>query len=144
MEDTRGAVNVILKGPAHKLERALATIQAQGIFAKRDLYEPAAISAFFHDGTNNPPQAFVENCEARMREIAAVTGFEVDRTSVWGSNAATRLLPHDRHTGEWLEEFIDGETPLALREEQLQSLAERRGISVNDIELRDYLQPPTD
>ncbi|GAA3155585.1 hypothetical protein ACFQ0X_44170 [Streptomyces rectiviolaceus] len=143
MEDTRGAVNVILFGPPDRFNSALATIQAAGIVAKRDVYETEAISAFFHDGSDNPPKAFVDQCEARMRQVAEGTGFAVERTSVWASNAATRLLPFNRHTGEWLEEFVDGDVPLDRREEQLQRLAERRGISVNDIELRDNLQPPS-
>lgn len=146
MDDVRGAVNVILYGPADQFESALDAIRAAGVVAERDKYEPEAISAFFSDGSDRPPQEFVEQCEARVRQIAEGTGFSVDRTSVWGSNAATRLLPYNRHTGEWLEEFLDGEAPLAIREEQLQRLAVRRGIGVNDIELRDpsYLTPPSD
>jgi hypothetical protein len=46
--------------------------------------------------------------------------------------------------GGWLEEFVDSESPLYLRQEQLQRLAERHGITVNDIELRDYIAPPGD
>ncbi|MFD8469007.1 hypothetical protein ACFV10_28365 [Streptomyces cyaneofuscatus] len=146
MEDVRGAVNVILYGPAERFDSALATIQAAGITAHRDKFEPAAISAFMSDGSPRPPKAFVDQCEARVRAAAEGTGFEVNRTAVWSSNAATRLLPYNRHTGEWLEEFVDGESPLFLREEQLQRLAERKGINVNDIELRepDYLRPPSE
>ena len=143
MEDTRGVVNVILYGPADRFDSALATIQAAGITAKRDRFESQAISAFLHDGTIHPPKAFLDECEARVRQAAQGTGFEVDRRMVWDSNAATRLLPYNRHTGEWLEQFVSGEMPLAMREEQLQRLAERHGISVSDIELRDYLQPPS-
>ncbi|XIG72875.1 hypothetical protein C1N81_05210 (plasmid) [Streptomyces sp. SGAir0957] len=119
-------------------------IQAAGIFAKRDEYEREAISAFFHDGTDRPPKEFVDRCESQVRAIAEGTGFTVDRTAVWSSNAATRQLPHNRHTGKWLEEFVDSETPLHLRQEQLERLAEGYGISVNDIELRDFVQPLSD
>lgn len=144
MEDTRGAVNVILYGPAGEFDAVLAKIQAAGVFAKRDVYEAHAISAFFHDGTDRPPREFVQQCEDRIRKIVAGTGFKVDRVSVWASNAATRQLPYNRRTGKWLEEFVDGEASLEMREDQLQHLAERHGISVSDIELRDYVTPPSD
>lgn len=143
MEDTRGAVNVILYGPADEFDTVLATIQAAGIVAKRDVYESHAISAFFHDGTDRPAHEFIKQCEERVRQTVEGTGFRVERTSVWSSNAATRQLPYNRHTGEWLEEFVDGEAPVWMREEQLQRLAERRGLSVSDIELRDYITPPS-
>ncbi|NJA56739.1 hypothetical protein [Streptomyces sp. NEAU-H3] len=147
MEDVRGAVNVVLHGPAERFDEALAAIQAAGISAKRDRFETEAISAFFHDGTSNPPEEFIKACEARVHAAAEGTGFRVAReAAVWGSNAATRQLPYNRHTGEWLEAFVDGEMPLDLREELLEELAERYGISVNDIELRDpdYLTPPSE
>jgi hypothetical protein len=144
MEDTRGAVNVILYGPVEEFDSVLAKIQAAGIFAKRDAYEPHAISAFFHDGTDRPSPEFAQQCEDRVRHAVEGTGFAVNRTSVWASNAASRQLPYNRRTGEWLEEFIDSESPLELRQEQLQRLAERHGITVNDIELRDYVTPPGD
>ncbi|MER7396936.1 hypothetical protein ABT381_15655 [Streptomyces sp. NPDC000151] len=144
MEDVRGVVNVILYGPADLFDSALSAIQAAGITAKRDRLEPGAISAFFSNGSDHPPKQFVEQCEARVRQVAEGTGFSVNRTSVWASSAATRLLPYNRHTGEWLEEFLDGEASLPMREEQLQRLAERKGITVNDIELRDYLSPPAE
>ncbi|ALO98742.1 hypothetical protein SHL15_7750 [Streptomyces hygroscopicus subsp. limoneus] len=133
---------MILYGPEEEFDTVLANIQAAGIVAKRDAFEPHAISAFFHDGTDRPSQEFVKQCEDRVRTIADGTGFTVNRTGVWGSNAASRQLPYNRHTGEWLEEFVDGEVPLEMREEQLQRLAERQGISVSDIELRDHLTPP--
>lgn len=117
-------------------------MQAAGIFAKRDVYETREISAFFHDGSERPSREFVDQCEARVRQLVDGTGFAVNRTSVWSSNAASRQLPYNRRTGEWLEEFVDGEAPLEMRGEQLRGLAERHGISMSDIELRDYLPPP--
>jgi hypothetical protein len=144
MEDTRGAVNVILYGPADEFDTVLAKIQQAGITAKRDVYETQAISAFFHDGTDRPPRDFVKQCEERVRQIVDGTGFQVNRTSVWSSNASSRQLPYNRLTGQWLEQFVDGEAPLQAREEQLQRLAERHGIRVSDIELRDYVTPPSD
>ncbi|MFF7977278.1 hypothetical protein [Streptomyces sp. NPDC007905] len=68
----------------------------------------------------------------------------MDRASVWSSSAFSRQLPYSRRTGEWLGEFVDSEWPLHLRQEQLQAMAERHGITVNDIELRDYVTPPGD
>lgn len=79
----------------------------QGIFAKRDVYETREISAFFHDGSERPSREFVDQCEARVRQLVDGTGFAVNRTSVWSSNAASRQLPYNRRTGEWLEEFVD-------------------------------------
>ncbi|WP_030263141.1 hypothetical protein [Streptomyces violens] len=144
MNDVRGAVNVILYGPADRFDNTLATLQAAGITAQRDEFEPRAISAFFSDGSDRPSPEFIERCEARVRQIAEETGFTVNRVGVWATSAATRQLPYNRHTDEWLGEFVDSEAPLSLREEQLQRLAERQGIPVNDIELRDpdYLSPP--
>ncbi|MGX1761336.1 hypothetical protein ACWIG5_31235 [Streptomyces lydicus] len=121
MEDTRGAVNVILCGPAERFDEALATLQKAGISAKRDAFEPAKISAFFHDGSERPPKEFVHACEERAREASEGTGFTVDRTSVWVSSAASRKLPYHRYTGEWLEASIDGDAPLEWREEPLRS-----------------------
>ncbi|MCX4231840.1 hypothetical protein [Streptomyces ortus] len=144
MEDVRGAVNVILYGPTEDFDRTLTAIQNADITAKRDAYEDQAISAFFHDGTDRPSQAFVQQCEDRVRAVVEGTSFTVNRTSVWGSNAATRQLPCNRHTGQWLGSFIDSESPLEIREQMLQDLAKAYGISVNDIELRDpdYLRAP--
>lgn len=143
MEDTRGAVYVVLHGPAAEFDAVLAKIQAAGIFAKRDTHERDAISVFFHDGSDNPSTEFINQCVDRVRQLVERTGFKAGEPGVWMSNAASRQLPYDRRTGEWLGEFVDGEAPLAFREEQLQSLASHRGISVNDIELRDYLTPPS-
>ncbi|MFF2205221.1 hypothetical protein [Streptomyces sp. NPDC058145] len=54
-----------------------------------------------------------------------------------GSNAATRKLAYNRHTGEWLGSFVDTETPPVLLAETLAYIAETKGIGANDIELRD-------
>ncbi|MEW1565812.1 hypothetical protein AB0454_22835 [Streptomyces sp. NPDC093509] len=144
MDDVRGAVNVILYGPAEDFDRTLALIQEAGITAKRDAFQKRAISAFFHDGTEHPSVAYVRECEDRVRALVEGTSFVVDRTGVWSSNAATRQLPVNRHTGEWLGTFIDSEARLEVREEILRGLATAYGISVTDIELRDpdYLNPP--
>jgi hypothetical protein len=145
MDDVRGAVNVILHGPAENFDRALAAIQQAGITAQRDRWELDAISAFFHDGTAHPSTEFVAECETRTRAAAEGTGFGVVRAGVWGSNAATRMYAYNRKNGEFLG-AIDTEMPLQFREETLAYLAECQGISPNDIELREpsELQVPTD
>jgi hypothetical protein len=143
MEDVRGAVEVTIYGPLDEFDTMLAKLNEAGIPAQRDPYESKAIGAFFHAGTERPSGAFVEQCKERVREVVQGTDFRVDRAGVWDSNAASRQLPYNRHTGEWLEEFVDGEAPVWMREEQLQRLAERHGLSVADIELRDYITPPS-
>ncbi|MBQ1124284.1 hypothetical protein [Streptomyces sp. B15] len=137
MEDLRGSVNTILYGPTDKLDAALASIRAAGITAHEDRFEPGAISAFHHDGTDDPSVEYVQQCEERVRAAAEGTGFTVDRTTAWESGVATRKLPYNRHTGEWLQEYVDTALPPVFLEEQLTRLAERRGLSISDIELRD-------
>lgn len=57
--------------------------------------------------------------------------------SMWESSAASRKLPYNRHTGEFLGAFIDTDRPLWMGEETLADLAGQYGIEVGDIELRD-------
>ncbi|MFF8840570.1 hypothetical protein [Streptomyces sp. NPDC015130] len=146
MDDVRGTVRVTLYGPAETFDKALAALHAAGITAERDDIELAALIALFHEGTSRPSGEFLERCKARAGEAVAGTGFVADRVGIWESNAATRMLTFNRNTGEYLGEFVDTEAPLYMRNAQLHRLAQEKGISVNDIELRDpaYLTPPTE
>jgi hypothetical protein len=145
MDDVRGTVYALLFGPAERFDETLAALQAAGITAKQDDIQLEAIAALFSDGTTRPSGEFIEQCKARANEAAQGTGFTVERIGIWESNAATRQFTYNRHTGEWLGQFVDTDAPLSVREEQLQRLAAEKGITVNDIELRDppYMTPPT-
>jgi hypothetical protein len=146
MDDVRGTVDVGLSGPTENFDQALAALRDAGITADRDVFQSDMISARFHNGMDNPPTAFIAQCSARAGEAVVGTGFMVERAMVWASNAATRQLAYNRHTGEWLGQVVDTDAPLVMREEQLQDLADQMGISVTDIELRDpdYLTVPTE
>jgi hypothetical protein len=146
MDDVRGTVRVTLYGPGENFDEALAALHAAGITAERDDIELEALIANFHDGTTTPAGEFLERCKARAGEAVAGTGFVAARVGIWESNAATRMVTFNRHTGEYLGQFVDTEAPLYIRAEQLERLAKEKGIDVNDIELRDpgYLTPTTE
>ncbi|MFD7569968.1 hypothetical protein ACFV6U_05465 [Streptomyces sp. NPDC059810] len=147
MDDVRGTVYAFLYGPAERFDEALAALHAAGITAARDI-ELGAILAKFSDGTDNPSKEFREQCRDRAIQAATGTRFTVDeqRIGVMQSSAASLQVTHNRHTGEYLGQLIDTDAPLFMREEQLQRLADEKGITVNDIELRDppYMTPPTE
>lgn len=147
MDDVRGTVYAFLYGPAERFDEALAALHAAGITAARDTIELEAILAQFSDGTTRPTVEFINQCRDRAIAASAGTGFTVatERMGIWESNAATRKVTYNRHTGEYLGQFVDTDAPLYMREEQLQRLADEKGITVNDIELRDppYMMPPT-
>ncbi|OKJ48097.1 hypothetical protein AMK27_38820 [Streptomyces sp. CB02009] len=147
MDDVRGTVYAFLYGPAERFDEALAALHAAGITAARDTIELEAIRALFSDGSIRPSAEFIYQCRDRAIAASAGTGFTVavERMGIEEGNAATRKITYNRHTGEYLGQFVDTEAPLFMREEQLQRLADEQGITVSDIELRDppYMTPPT-
>jgi len=143
--DVRGAVFVVLRGPADKLESTLATLQKAGIFADKSVRGPDVIEAYFYGGDERPSPLFMDRCASSVAKAAIGTDFVVEETGTIEGSAATRQLAFNRRTGEWLGSFIDTDAPLEFREETLASLAEAKGIGVDDIELRDpsQLQVPS-
>ncbi|MFE2828463.1 hypothetical protein [Streptomyces sp. NPDC059271] len=136
--DTRGAVFVLLHGPADQLPAAVESVRAAGMVA-----EPwpergeDCFAAWFHNGEVNPPRSFIDECVQRTRAAVEGTGFTVGEPGVWASNAASRKFLHNRHTGEYLDQFVDVEVSPAFLAETLENIAEARGLTINDIELRD-------
>ncbi|MFI7241124.1 hypothetical protein [Streptomyces qinglanensis] len=135
--DVRGAVYVVLRGPAEKVERTLATLKKAGIFAERSVRGPDAVEAFFHGGDERPSPRFMDVCAAHVAKAAIGTDFTVEETGTISSAAAARQLAYNRRTGEWLGAFIDTQAPQQARSETLAHLAREQGIEVADIELRD-------
>ncbi|WP_181768137.1 hypothetical protein [Streptomyces albidus (ex Kaewkla and Franco 2022)] len=133
----RSAVFVVLRGPADKLDSALARIQKAGVFADRSVRGPDVIEVYFHGGDERPTPLVMDKCASLVAKAAIGTDFVVEETGTVESNAATRQLAYDRHSGQWLGAFVNTELPLQVREEKLKSLADAKGISVDDIELRD-------
>lgn len=116
----------------------MAAVQATGMYAEAEPDRgPQWFSTWFHDGTPRPSQDFIQSCVERTRQAAAGTAFKVTEPGVWCSNAATRKLPYNRHTGEFLGSFVDIEMPANLLHELLGDLARAYGIDPADIELRD-------
>ncbi|NSC21288.1 hypothetical protein FM076_08715 [Streptomyces albus subsp. chlorinus] len=134
----RGAVFVVLRGPADKRDETLAALKKAGIFAERSVRGPGTIEAFFHGGDERPSPRFMDACAAQVAKAAVGTDFAVAETGTISSAAASRRLACDRRTGEWLGAFIDTEAPPEARAETLEHLARERGIDVADIELRDF------
>ena len=137
--NVRGAVFVVLRGPAGKRDETVTTMQKAGIFAERSVRGPDVIEAFFHGGDERPSPRFMDACAAHVTKAAIGTDFAVEETGTISSGAAARRLAYNRHTGEWLGAFIDTEAPEEARIRTLAHLARERGIEVADIELR---EPP--
>lgn len=136
--DIRGAVYVLLYGPEEQLAAAVEAVRAAGITADPEPDRgPGCFATWFHNGEVKPPQPFIDECVQRTREAAQGTGFTVGDPGVWASNAASRKFVYNRQTGEYLDAFVDVEGSPAFLAETLEHIAETRGISVNDIELRD-------
>ncbi|MBQ0868044.1 hypothetical protein KBZ21_08085 [Streptomyces sp. A73] len=142
--DVRGAVYVVLRGPAEKRDRALGTLKKAGIFAEKSVRGSEVIEAFFYGGDERPSPRFMDACAAHVAKAAIGTDFAVAETGTISSAAASRKLAYNRRTGEWLGAFIDTQAPERSRSETLDHLARERGVDVADIELRDppKFQPP--
>lgn len=129
---------MLLHGPAERLDSALQAVRSAGITADPAPDRgPGVFATWFHSGDPNPSHEFITRCVERTRQAAQGTGFTVGEPGVNDSNAATRKLAYNRHTGEWLGSFVDTETPPVLLAETLAYIAETKGIVANDIELRD-------
>ncbi|UNS96632.1 hypothetical protein MMF93_08990 [Streptomyces tubbatahanensis] len=137
--NVRGAVYVVLRGPADKREKALTTLKKAGIFAERSVRGPEHIEAFFYGGDERPSPRFMDVCASHVGKALIGTDFAVEETGTISSAAASRRLAYNRRTGEWLGAFIDTEAPEEARAETLAHLAREQGIDVADIELR---EPP--
>ncbi|WP_461015298.1 hypothetical protein [Streptomyces daliensis] len=135
--NVRGAVFVVVRGPADKVEAVLATMRKAGLFAEKSVRGPGTIEVFFHGGDSRPSPAFMDACTAQVAKAAIGTDFVVEETGTIDSEAASRQLAYDRRSGEWLGAFLDTDTPPERRRETLARLAAERGIAVEDIELRD-------
>lgn len=98
---------------------------------------PGCFATWFHNGEVNPPKSFIDACVQRTRTAAEGTAFTVGEPGVWASNAASRKMLYNRHTGEYLDQFVDVEVSPAFLAETLENIAEARGLTTNDIELRD-------
>lgn len=136
--DIRGAVFVLLHGPEEQQAAAVEAVRAAGITAEPEPDRgPGCFASWFHNGEANPGQTFIDECVQRTRDAARGTGFTVGEPGVWSSNAASRKLVYNRNTDEWLGSFVDVESSPGFIAETLEHIAETRGITVNDIELRD-------
>ncbi|WP_031027509.1 hypothetical protein [Streptomyces albus] len=142
--NVRGAVYVVLRGPAGKRDRTLAALKTAGIYAERSVRGPETIEAFFHGGDERPSPRFMDACAAHVAKALIGTDFAVAETGTISTAAASRRLACNRRTGEWLGAFIDTEAPERARAETLAHLAREHGIDVADIELRDppKFRPP--
>ncbi|MGP3975106.1 hypothetical protein ACTWQF_14055 [Streptomyces sp. 8N114] len=142
--NVRGAVYVVLRGPAEKRDRTLTTLKKAGIFAEKSVRGSEAIEAFFYGGDERPSPRFMDACAAHVAKAAIGTDFKVAETGTISSAAASRRLAYNRRTGEWLGAFIDTQAPAPARAETLAHLARERGIDISDIELREppEFQPP--
>ncbi|MDJ1131494.1 hypothetical protein [Streptomyces iconiensis] len=135
--DARGAVAVVLRGPAEKLPSTLATLREARLCAEPSPHAPDAIQVLFYSGeAGRPSPAFMDACTALTAESVLGTSFAVEETGTLEVSTAHQLA-YRRDTGAWLGAHIDTSTPPEQRAQALEALAREARINPDNIELRD-------
>jgi hypothetical protein len=88
--ETRGAVFVLLRGPADKREAAMAALRKAGIDAEESPHGPDVIEAYFYGDGERPSPYFMDRCASRVAKALIGGYFTVEET---GTIESRRMAP---------------------------------------------------